>query len=502
MINDVVRFMIARSILLLGVVVRITFWLRIITFRLNQRRLKQRYQIDETTPPLSFGPEIEALIDAAGRRAKASFHALTSGSTGNPKKLLYTKRRLRQTKVVFVEMFAQACLALKLRNTSLYVFSSFESDDSLSSLLLEETRLPNYFAGLQAPYRIQKHPQVQELVQQYGPTAVRLWLLTIANPAVLYATNPSTLATFFDELKANWEDSKRLAVDWTENSSHFHRELHKIARRIDSTGSLQRLLQVSASNEALKIEDYAPRMNTYICWTGGYVRPFLERLDIHLPWPRYQRIPMYSMSTETIETVPYFTHRTPKFLPLARGVFYEFADQNGNILSANELQQDQTYTMIVSDGYGLRRYKTEDQFLCLGHVRGLPDLHFVGRATSEYSFTGEKLTSRQVDLVFQHLRQQCSIPESMFLSCLPSTSPVPHYKVVLIGPDCPPDRPVMEQLCDQLLQNVNREYANKRQTGRLGPITVETIPANEFAHRVSPTWETQFKFLPFYSRLL
>lgn len=117
--------------------------------------------------------------------------AVTSGSAGDPKRILYTSKRLRACKWVFVDMFARACRAFQIRRTSLYVFSSFEPDDSLTSMLLDEADLPNYFATLQAPYRVQRHTAIRTLAAEYGATAVRLWIIAISNPGVLYSTNPS-----------------------------------------------------------------------------------------------------------------------------------------------------------------------------------------------------------------------------------------------------------------------------------------------------------------------
>ena len=57
------------------------------------------------------------------------------------------------------------------------------------------------------------------------------------------------------------------------------------------------------------------------------MKPFLDRLAKHLPAPRYKLIPMYSMSTETIETLPNFRGEDVAFLPIAAGVVYEFIEE-------------------------------------------------------------------------------------------------------------------------------------------------------------------------------
>lgn len=316
-INDSLRAAISYVILYLGLLACGWQRVQLLAFGFNQRRLKRKYGITRDTPVLLYGPEVVQSIRAkADNDAK---FATTSGTTGKPKELLYTKRRLLALKLAFSKMFAGACYSFRLKRTSLYVFSSFEADTSLTSLLLNESALPHYFSTLQAPYRVQHHPAIHALVSKYGATAVRLWLLTLSNPGVLYSTNPSTISTFLDALINDWQRSSELIRDWYYAPASFAPEAHHIASRLASRGCGKRLKQIANSHAPLPLSQCAPAVAAYICWTGGYVKPFLDRLATHLPTPRYELIPMYSMSTETVETLPYFRDREAAFLPYAPG---------------------------------------------------------------------------------------------------------------------------------------------------------------------------------------
>ena len=505
--NDALRFVIARAVLLFGVLLELRQRLRIVRFTANQRRLRRKYRLHRDTPVLLYGPRVEESIRHATVQRDNTRFALTSGSTGQPKEILYTARRLRALKFTFSDMFARACRAHGFKRTSLYVFSSFQTDASLTSMLLAEPKLPPYLSTLQAPYRVQQHPAVRALASQYGVAAVRLWILTITNPSVLYATNPSTISTFFDELKCNWTASSRLVRDWHSDPHRFDRTAHKLAGRLRSSGSAERLRLVATSTVPTPLEQFAPAVRAYICWTGGYVKPFLDRLAIHLRPQRYRLVPMYSMSTETIETETVFRKREAYFLPLADGCVYEFIeasanDDNRNTLSPDQLQAGQTYAMVVSDRYGLRRYQTGDLFTCRGKINNLPDLTFLRRRDLEYSFIGEKVTAEQLTVVYEELRRQ--FPETLknaFLTCVPSlpANENPHYKFVLVRDlsSYPGD---LASICDQLLSNLNCEYKNKRANGALAPPQFIQITAPEFAARFGSSWETQFKFLPLYQR--
>lgn len=399
-------------------------------------------------------------------------------------------------------MFARACYAFQIKRTSLYVFSSFEPDASLTSLLLEEVDLPDYLSTLQAPYRVERHPAMRALAAEYGATAVRLWLLTTANPGVLYATNPSTISTFFDELTRHWQQSTALVRNWYTDPKRFDAGIRKIARRLASTGSQQRLQMIAASAGPLSLDVWAPALEAYICWTGGYVKPFLDRLQKYLPSPRYRLIPMYSMSTETIETSSYFANGEVFFVPLAPGVLFEFVDENDKFLGPNELQPGKLYEMVVTDGYGLSRYRTNDLFLCRRKVGLLPDLSFARRRGLEYSFTGEKLTAEQCSIVFEQLRaRHPAVFADKYLTCVPSqpSHALPHYTVLLVGErNGHLELDSLAAQCDELLGDINCEYRAKRVSGRLGAVTFIEMGTREFAEQFAAHrgWESQFKFLP------
>lgn len=507
-LNDALRFAIAHSLRVAGFgcsgLQRVHLW----RYKTEQARLKRKYGLTVDLPLSTQAAEVAKSVERD--KSRSARFAYTSGSAGDPKRILYSSRRLRAVKFTFSDMFVRACRASHIRRTSLYVFSSFEPDESLTSLLLDETNLPNYIATLQAPYRVEPHPLIRALAAEYGPTAVRLWLLTIANPGVLYSTNPSTLSTFFDELNHHWHESSNLIRHWCNYPKRFNATVHKIAGRLASRGSALRLQIIANSDRPVPLELWAPALEAYICWTGGYVKPFLDRLQQYLPAPRYRLIPMYSMSTETIETTTHFAKNNDiSFIPLARDVVYEFLaeDEQTRLVQPADLEPGRLYEMIVSDAYGLRRYRTGDLFLCRRKRNDLPDLAFVRRRGLEYSFTGEKLTAEQVSIVFAQLRTQYpNVFGKEFLTCVPSesTDTLPHYTVLVLGNNHQGhDLAEPAIRCEELLCEVNCEYRSKRASGRLGRVRIIETSTKEFAVRFSAhaSWESHFKFLPFCPHL-
>lgn len=510
-INDALRWWIARWLGFAGwFLERFVHLGRIRRHHDTQLSLRRRYQIEDHTPVLPYGPALQASIEsfvAANPDAKL---ALTSGSTAEPKRIAYTAARIRQTKWMYIDCFARAFYALGVRRKSLYVFSALSGDDSLTGLLLAEPKLPPYISGLQAPYRV--HPVLGELTERFGATAVRLWVLLLANPGVIYATNPSTLSTFFDAITDDWSNAAALARAHVEAPDSLPEIAHRAAKRIRSAG-WQRRLERSMQGHRPPIDTLFEGLEAYICWDGGYVRPFLDRVAIHLADDRYTRIAMYSMSTETIETVTDISDGQVRFVPLGPGVLYEFIaegadDTPQDILRPEQLEVGSAYAMVVSDAYGLKRYQTDDLFECEAFVDGLPALRFLRRRSLEYSFTGEKLTAEQLAAAYDALRGRFDdLQGEVFLTCVPSQPPsasVPHYKLVVIG-DASTEDAVLAAAFDRSLTGINEEYAAKRNSGRLAApqvvrTSVQTLVKRVGSDRQVDSWESQFKLLPLYRR--
>src|SRR5262245_59177853 len=271
-VNDALRQLIARVIDLAGSACGLVFRFRIARFARSQERLRRRYGITLETPVEAYGSRVEQSIENAAARFGRVRYAQTSGSTTSPKRIPYTKRRLWSVRWTFIDMFVRCCRAYGIQRKSLYVFGPFTKDNSLTSILLEEKKLPNYLVTLQAPYRVEHDPAVLELAKRYGATAVRLWIITIANPGVLYATNPSTLWLFLNELATDWQRSRQLVCDFQNKPESFDPMVLKIVCRLSSDGVTNRLGQIAASDEPLPLSICAPAVRSYICWTGGYVQ--------------------------------------------------------------------------------------------------------------------------------------------------------------------------------------------------------------------------------------
>ncbi len=524
--NEAVRRALSASLGVAAPMVRAALHRRIARHEREQARLRARYRIEPSTPIVRWGEEVERSIGAWADTQRDVRWAETSGSTAHPKRFPFTRARLRAIKRGSWEAAVQAGQVHDVRHPTLFVLAGLARDGSLSSLMLDDGPRASWLQALLMPSKLLWDPALAGLLDAYGATACRLWLLLLSDPGILYGTNPSTLAVFLDRLEHEWEGSVALARAHLAGAEPAL--ARAVVRRIASPGWQARLARAAEASRRPPLEELLPGLRCYCCWDGGYVAAFLERVHAALPAPRFAHVPMYSMATETVETQTYFgADGRAHFLPTVPGVLYELLpegaeDDPAALLPTRALEPGRSYALVVSDGYGLRRYATDDLFACVERVRGLPDLRFVRRQGLAYSFTGEKLTGEQVEAALAALRAEAPAlrARGAQLALFPSlpaarggalAGELPRYRLALAWPGQPDPSVDLARLgaaFEAHLAACNGEFAAKRESGRLGPTGAVAVAYDELARRLGGAppgegarrWEMQFKLLPLYAR--
>lgn len=437
--------------------------------------------------PGHFENQKENLKEFADRSGEKTFLAQTSGTRNVPKTVPYTASRMKLTQKTFLKSMITLTAPFKGRKT-FFVFSSIEDDSSLTSGMLKE-KSPTLIELLQAPYRFITTPEGLKLKDEVGLLTLRVALITVTSPRYFYATNPSTLTHFLDEVKGNWDLIKNNL-----KKIQYHPELSKL-----SDGNAEARLKKLLTLESPDLDNMAPDLIGIISWDGGYVGPFLDRLKEK--YPKLHFLPMYSMSTESIETVPHRINGKLHFLPTMVNVLPEFL-KDGLIFAPHELVLDECYTLLITDEWGLKRYDTQDEFIVTEIVDGLPDLRFKRRRNITASMTGEKISEDQCLLLFQELRNQFNLSE-LFLSLYGKMEQNQgRYYLNLIGPKKELELSFLAQRAQEILSACNEEYGAKVQSGRLLPITARALSVSEFAELMGQNikWESQFKIMPLYEK--
>ena len=482
--------------------------LRLMRYQRAQEALARRYGV-EGCEPEPYGETTRARIQklAATYREPVEF-AWTSGTTHDPKQILYPKRRLRALQQTYL---AQAILAYRhagLGRPAFYFLTSMAPDRSVSGLLARES-LPWWLARYILCDSIVYVPAVARLVDRYSQDALHLTLLLLSTPVLIAMANPSSLYLILDHAQRDWDRVRTqvahiLAEGWW---PAFRRRMGSAVHSREV-----RTRQLLQSSTCPSMRELLPALRMVYCWNGGYVQPFIDNLQQQLKDIDPLFRPMFSMSTETVAYLVYPDVSTDGGLPVYPGVCYEFiqADHDAaarNLLKPWKLHVGQRYLMVVSDAYGLKRYQTNDVFECVGFKRQTPLLRFQGRAGLSYSFTGEKMTDHQLLEAYETIRRKARLPGAAF-TCFPKLNKgrVPGYVFVHVTntPLAQADS-VTADVFDQALIEINEEYASKRKSGRLAKPEIVTQNYEQLVSklmrsdpRYTGTSPAQFKPLPLY----
>ena len=381
-------------------------------------------------------------------------------------------------------------------------------DKSFSSLVGQK-RLQNPLARLVLSESITFVPAVARLINKYSQSSLHLALMKLSAPTLIVMANPSSLSVLLARAHSNWAQiSEELAgILREEGLAELRKQLGPALEPREA--SLRALI---ARSEAPSFIDLFPELSAVFCWDGGYVQPFIDNLRSQLSDLKPRFMPMFSMSTETVAYLVYPRLPSSGGLPIYPDVCYEFIDVDDileaqNIIKPWRLEAGNQYVMVVSDQYGLKRYYTEDIFECLGFQQQTPILRFLRRIGLTYSFTGEKITDWQLLAVYELLRDNLEKDNALF-TCFPKLNrgSVPGYVLVYLPEhDAVVTSGQLAERFDQLLMNMNVEYATKRNSGRLSPPELAMDKYEDLVRRItqsSPRYQgasqAQFKFLPLY----
>ena len=128
--------------------------------------------------------------------------------------------------------------------------------------------------------------------------------------------------------------------------------------------------------------------------------------------PRVRLQPKGLVATEGIVTIPF-----QGLHPLAvRSHVFEFLDEQGRARLAPELHLGSEYSVVVTTGGGLYRYRLGDRVVVDGWVEQTPSLRFLGRDDRVSDRFGEKLSDGFVAGVLRRLFEGEAAPRFAMLA--------------------------------------------------------------------------------------
>jgi hypothetical protein len=217
-------------------------------------------------------------------------------------------------------------------------------------------------------------------------------------------------------------------------------------------------------------------------WTGGSVGYYLRQ------YPRYfGSFPVRDIgliASEGRMTIP-LEDGTPSGVLDITSHYFEFlpeaeADSPQPVtLAAHEVEEGKNYFLLLTTAFGLYRYHIYDLVRVTGFYHRTPLLEFLSKGAHFSNITGEKLSEYHVSQAMQEVLAQLGLVLSTYSLAPCWDDELPYYVLLVEQQDVPtPEQgQALVQHLDQHLQQVNIEYASKRQSGRLGPVRLTLLPA-------------------------
>ncbi|TWU13644.1 GH3 auxin-responsive promoter [Symmachiella macrocystis] len=312
--------------------------------------------------------------------------------------------------------------------------------------------------------------------------------ITDSKVGIVTTANPSTLlhlAKLADECR---EDLIRDIADGTLSTKvTVDDEIRRgLQRKTRANPQRARELEAIVNRTGhLYPKDFWPDLELLSVWTGGSMGPYLAGL------PQFygqNNIRDHGLSaSEGRMTIPLSSNTSSGVLD-ATSHFFEFIPEeemgsaDPTVLAAHELIEDRNYFILLTTASGLYRYDIHDVVRCTGFLGTTPTLEFLNKGAHISSITGEKISESQIVAAVRESVDPLGLELGHF-TVVPSWGEPPQYRFLVEETNLPSADVGAKIVAstDQYLKTLNPEYDEKRNTGRLGPMTMQLLPKG--------TWE-------------
>jgi hypothetical protein len=209
-----------------------------------------------------------------------------------------------------------------------------------------------------------------------------------------------------------------------------------------------------------------PQLALISCWTAGPSRPFVARLQSMFPRVRIQ--PKGLLATEGVVSIPIEGLGAP--VAAVRSHFLEFVDDSGTARMMHQLDEAVEYSVLLTTGGGLWRYRLGDRVRCTGFEEATPLLEFIGRDDTVSDICGEKLNEVFVANALERCCAGEASPAFRMLAPTTTTGDKPRYVLFV---DTSGENSLAQRLDSALFANPHYAYA--RRLGQLAPIELRTV---------------------------
>lgn len=294
-----------------------------------------------------------------------------------------------------------------------------------------------------------------------------LCLLRQPDLRLISVWHPSFLTLLFNQLPQDWPDLLR---DINEGGPRRYPQLPESLQRIVEAPAMPQRARALGEADPKLPTSLWPRLKVVSCWGDGQATLAVDELQKRLSGVAIQ--PKGLLATEGVVSVPF-----RGLHPIAvSSHFYEFADADGKIHTADQLRAGEQYSVILTTSGGIWRYRLGDQVEVDGFVGSTPSLRFLGRGGKVSDLCGEKLHETFVtQALTTTFRSYRLFPTFALLAPETPVGSPPHYTLFT---DCIIPIDVLAFLEHELKRNPH--YAHCRNLGQLGPLVQYQVSSNGY----------------------
>lgn len=284
------------------------------------------------------------------------------------------------------------------------------------------------------------------LARQRDPETWRMstlaGLLAADDLTLISVWSPTFLIALLEPLTTRWDDLLRSLP--ASASSRRKRALHSLT-----------------TPEPVAIW---PRLAAISCWTDASARAPALRLGAMFPQARIHSKGL--VATEGVVSIPWPGAAAPVLA--LHSHFFEFIDDDGKARPAWKLEEGASYSVLLTTGGGLYRYRLHDRIRISGFHQCCPMVEFLGREGGNSDLCGEKLSEPFVRECLER-----TLGSAGFALLAPSAGVPPGYQLwhTSSGTGTPDS---LVQILDAALQQ-NVHYAHARKLGQLAPPVVTRL---------------------------
>jgi hypothetical protein len=208
-----------------------------------------------------------------------------------------------------------------------------------------------------------------------------------------------------------------------------------------------------------------PDLKLISCWADGHAAAAVPAMQALFPGVEIQ--PKGLMATEAVVSLPFEGRH-----PLSLGShFFEFLDGDDKPHRAWELADGRRYSVVVTTGGGLYRYRLRDRIEVQGFLGPTPCLRFLGKEDLVSDTCGEKLEEGFVSAALRRAAGSLDLRPAFNLLSPERRGSSFAYVLYHEGAGAEGFAAALER---ELCANFHYEYC--RRLGQLGPVRVQALP--------------------------